>query len=158
MVHDFHSAHISEVPPPLKCDACRFRAYPNDINSVLTIHLNMARGNCGNDIVLVAFRRNAGKYRLIIATGRRKRVPYVFVELIGIVRKTFTFGRRPQRSVDNCTVMTVVGIHLRYAELVSILTSVWEFLTPFIVADFYNDFEYLSIFLHENHASYTGYD
>ena len=42
----------------------------------------------------------------------------------------------------------------------SMLINVWEFLTPFIVADFYNDFEYLSIFLRENHAviHWTVYD
>jgi hypothetical protein len=76
----------------------------------------MARGNCGNDIVLVALRGNASKNRLIVTTRRGERVLYIFAKFIAIVRKTFASGRRPQHCVDNCAVVTVVGIHVPFAE------------------------------------------
>lgn len=111
MAHNLDCAHITNPFPSFKRNASSAGPNINDINSVFTVYLDMARGNSSNDIVLVALRSNASKYSLIVTTGRRKRVLYVFVKLIAVVRKTIAFGRRQQGSIDNCTAMTEVGTH-----------------------------------------------
>jgi hypothetical protein len=41
MAHDFESTNISDKSSLLKPDPCTLGAYPNDVDSVVTVHLNM---------------------------------------------------------------------------------------------------------------------